>query len=75
MTYTCTLCIGAFTWSTSGVQHGNCSTVHGPMFPDSIAEEEIGWNPSSHQENTKMREKQDGLWANTENNMPVTVGL
>lgn len=54
MTYMCTLCIGASTWSTSGVQHGNCSTAHGPVFPDSIAEEEMGENPRSHQENTEI---------------------
>ena len=45
--------MGAFTWSTSGVEDGSCSTVHGPMFPDSIAEEAMGRNPASHQESTE----------------------
>lgn len=42
--------IDTFTCSTFGVKHASCSTVHGPMFPDSIAEEALGRNSASHQE-------------------------
>lgn len=45
--------IGTFTWSASGVEHGSCSIVHGPIFPDSIAEEAMWRNPASHQESTE----------------------
>jgi len=63
MTLICALCIDAFTWSTSGMGHGSCSTVHGPMFPESTAEEEMGRNPASHQESTEIQGRQEGLGA------------
>lgn len=48
--------ISAFTWSTSGVEHGSCSTVHGPTFPDSTAEKATKTSPASHQESRDLRE-------------------
>lgn len=44
--------IGAFTLSTSRMEHGSCSVVHGLGFLDSTAEEAMERNPASHQEST-----------------------
>lgn len=40
MPYMCTLHTDTFTWSTSCLEQGSCLRAHGPVFPDSTAEEE-----------------------------------
>lgn len=40
MLYMCTLHTDTFTWSTSCLEQGSCLRAHGPVFPDSTAEEE-----------------------------------